>query len=327
MLLPSYKGSTFRGGILTAFKKSVCVMPDGKCDVCPLTANCSYYSLFEPHQLASGRGVPMPYLIEPPLIERRAFDVGDCLEFSVVLIGKATVYWKLLIFAVKRLGETSGIGGRVDGRRGRYQLKQVDLVALDKSRIPVYTADWDFQPVEDAPLSGEPVTLTSEQVGQLSNFSCELSMDGLPHEQATLQFLTPARLIENAKANSLSHKRLVTEFDFAFLMRELIRRLGDLSEAYCDGISLDWSPLQQSADAIQMEKQEIHWQDWERYSNRKRSRMKLGGLMGMLKLEGNLGPFLPYLRLGQWLHLGKQTTFGLGMYRLKVGHKEPFDRS
>ena len=293
-------------------------MPDGKCEICPLTANCSYYSLFEPHRLPSGRGVPMPYLIEPPLIERRAFDIGDCLEFSVVLIGKATVSWKLLIFAVKQLGETSGIGQRVDGHRGRYQLKHVDSVALDGSRRPVYSTDLDLQPVEQTPLKGKPITLTSEQIGQLSNVNCQLSMDELPHKQASLQFLTPARLIEDVKDNLSPHKRLVTEFDFAFLMRELIRRMGNLSEAYCGGISLDWKRFQQSAAAIQMEKQGLYWKDWERYSNRKRSRMKLGGLIGGLKLQGNLALFLPYLRLGEWLHLGKQTTFGLGMYRLNV---------
>ena len=35
-------------------------------------------------------------------------------------------------------------------------------------------------------------------------------------------------------------------------------------------------------------------------------------------LEGEVGPFLPALHLGQWLHVGKETVFGMGQYRLEM---------
>jgi CRISPR/Cas system endoribonuclease Cas6 (RAMP superfamily) len=34
--------------------------------------------------------------------------------------------------------------------------------------------------------------------------------------------------------------------------------------------------------------------------------------------EGDLGPFLPLLRLGELLHVGKHATFGLGRYEVDV---------
>ena len=37
---------------------------------------------------------------------------------------------------------------------------------------------------------------------------------------------------------------------------------------------------------------------------------------GRWTLRGNLAPFLPALHLGQWLHIGKETVFGLGRYAL-----------
>ena len=33
-------------------------------------------------------------------------------------------------------------------------------------------------------------------------------------------------------------------------------------------------------------------------------------------LEGDLAPLLPWLRLGQWLHVGKNATMGMGHYAL-----------
>jgi hypothetical protein len=44
--------------------------------------------------------------------------------------------------------------------------------------------------------------------------------------------------------------------------------------------------------------------------------MALGGAVGTWHLEGELAPFIPLLHLGQWLHVGKNATFGLGRYTL-----------
>ena len=143
-LLPPYKGSALHGGVTNAFKKAVCVMPHGRCAECPLSDNCSYYSLFCYHYSLSGRGVPHAYVIQPPQTERRAFDVGDELSFSVILIGKATSLWKLLVFAVKRLGEQSGIGRRIDGKRGGYVLLSVDSSGINGHKVRVYSGEDDF---------------------------------------------------------------------------------------------------------------------------------------------------------------------------------------
>lgn len=63
---------------------------------------------------------------------------------------------------------------------------------------------------------------------------------------------------------------------------------------------------------IALEKSNLSWMDWERYSNRQRERMKLGGVVGKINFTGSLGKFLPYLHLAEHIHVGKETTFGLG---------------
>jgi CRISPR/Cas system endoribonuclease Cas6 (RAMP superfamily) len=44
--------------------------------------------------------------------------------------------------------------------------------------------------------------------------------------------------------------------------------------------------------------------------------MKLGGLIGDITFEGNITPFLPFLTLGRYIHVGKGTSFGLGKYEI-----------
>ena len=57
-------------------------------------------------------------------------------------------------------------------------------------------------------------------------------------------------------------------------------------------------------------------------SSRQRQEMTLGGVLGRWTLSGDsavLAQLWPWLWLGQWLHLGKNATVGLGGYRLAWG--------
>jgi CRISPR/Cas system endoribonuclease Cas6 (RAMP superfamily) len=46
--------------------------------------------------------------------------------------------------------------------------------------------------------------------------------------------------------------------------------------------------------------------------------MKFGGLIGSITYEGKFDKFLPLLKLGEFIHIGKNTTFGLGKYKINV---------
>ena len=50
--------------------------------------------------------------------------------------------------------------------------------------------------------------------------------------------------------------------------------------------------------------------------------MKLGGFVGQVTYAGDLEPFLPLLRLGTLVHIGKGTTFGLGKYEVVSENRE-----
>ena len=74
--------------------------------------------------------------------------------------------------------------------------------------------------------------------------------------------------------------------------------------------------LIEQARKVQTVKRALYWHDWERYSNRQKTRMKLGGFMGEITYKGDFEPFLPYIRLGEYVHVGKGSSFGLGRYRI-----------
>jgi CRISPR/Cas system endoribonuclease Cas6 (RAMP superfamily) len=44
--------------------------------------------------------------------------------------------------------------------------------------------------------------------------------------------------------------------------------------------------------------------------------MKLGGFLGELVLQGKMGDWIPLLSLGEFVHVGKGATFGLGKFRV-----------
>ncbi|MCE8429907.1 MAG: CRISPR system precrRNA processing endoribonuclease RAMP protein Cas6 [Candidatus Methanoperedens sp.] len=45
-------------------------------------------------------------------------------------------------------------------------------------------------------------------------------------------------------------------------------------------------------------------------------KLKMGGFLGEITFEGDLNEFMPFLKLGEYLHIGKGTVFGLGKYEI-----------
>jgi len=134
----------------------------------------------------------------------------------------------------------------------------------------------------------------------------------------TLHFHTPLRLQDNGRAVPPD------KLDAERLLMQLMRRLALLAEFHGNGSpGWDFKALKQAAATIASQKQ-LKWQDWTRRSSRQQQTMQLGGAIGRWTLQGELTPFLPALHLGQWLHVGKETVFGLGRYTLEdISAKTP----
>ncbi len=292
--LPEYKGAVFRGGFGYAFRKVVCIQRANKdCTDCMIRKSCVYSYIFETplpddaEVLRLYKTVPHPFVLEPPLDDNRIIEKYSETEFNLILIGKAIDYLPYFIFTFNELGKT-GIGRD----RSRFTLKKVESITADDSRIPIYNHQ------EQILESGYHV-INPEQL--------------IKHEQTNeieLKFITPLRVKFDGKITS--------NIEFHIILRNLLRRISSLSIFHCGKkYECDYTALIEEAKKIETTKNKLKWYDWERFSTRQKQKMNLGGLVGSITVNGNLNPFLQLLRLGEYIHVGKNTSFGLGRYEIK----------
>ncbi|MDY6856503.1 MAG: hypothetical protein SWO11_17730, partial [Thermodesulfobacteriota bacterium] len=126
LILPTYKGSTFRGGFGHAFKNAMCNARTGNCLECKDRYGCVYYYVFETANPSKAGGnlknmqIPHPFVIEPSLDKSEHFGLDDELSFNLILIGKAIDYIPYFVLAFEELGRM-GIGKN----KGKYRLEEV----------------------------------------------------------------------------------------------------------------------------------------------------------------------------------------------------------
>ncbi|MGB9716175.1 MAG: CRISPR system precrRNA processing endoribonuclease RAMP protein Cas6, partial [Thermodesulfovibrionales bacterium] len=111
---------------------------------------------------------------------------------------------------------------------------------------------------------------------------------------------------------------LTLDLEFHILIRNLLRRLSLLSYFHCGGepAELDFKKIIEMAKRVNLKERNLRWYDWERYSTRQDTRMKMGGFVGDIIFEGYIEPFMPFIKAGEILHVGKGTSFGLGKYEI-----------
>jgi hypothetical protein len=67
---------------------------------------------------------------------------------------------------------------------------------------------------------------------------------------------------------------------------------------------------------------DLGWALWERRSNRQRRQIEMDGLIGEASLRDVPPSVLAWLLAGQWLGVGKSTSFGLGRYAVEALDEE-----
>lgn len=289
--LPDYTGSILRGAFGHALRQLACMTRQKECAGCPLIASCPYPAVFAPpppasHKLQKFSQLPVPYVIEPPAWGSRVLAEGETLAFHQVLIGQALQELPLIILAWRRaLARGVGPGdGTADLRRVVHcgQAGEHEIHRPEAGTIATHAQTIALHRTDD--------TATTDTV--------------------ILHFETPLRLQQNGRA--LAPERLQART----LLMALTRRASLLAEFHADGpLTSDFPALSAAAAPIREEKR-LTWLDWTRFSSRQKQQMTLGGVVGTWRLEGPLAPFAPFLKLGEWLHVGKEASFGLGQYRL-----------
>ncbi len=226
--------------------------------------------------------VANPYVIIPPESEKDIYPEGEKLNFQILLLGEAVQYAQQLVNAIKGIGEL-GLGAL------RYPFKLEKIThGLDQRVI------W-----EDG--SFYEISVRSEV----------LPCYYLPEvRRLRIHMLTPLRIRRNGE--------LLDKLDFPTIIRNITRRMEMITGRYggwsdkteagrIRTLSQDVSTVKERLESVSM----------ERYSNRLGKKMDFDGLMGDIWFEGEITPFIPWLFAAQILHIGRNTTFGMGRIQVE----------
>ncbi len=225
--LPGYLGSTLRGALGWALKKSSCALRRQQCESCLLREQCAYAWIFETEKYRAGDGRPVnarphPFILQPGIDNAEEKQPGESFQFSLLLLDRANDFLPQLVYAIRHMGE-SGIGS---GRR--HGLGRFSLNTITTENQSIYTND-------------EQVLHTPEntKIIRLEN--------GYDDDTQTVQVTlhTPLRL---KKGN-----RLNRDLPFHVLVRAGLRRIAALEEAYGGGEpDLDYRGLVDRAQQIEI---------------------------------------------------------------------------
>ena len=101
--------------------------------------------------------------------------------------------------------------------------------------------------------------------------------------------------------------------EFAVLFARLRDRISTLRALYQGGpLEINFKGMAERAASVRMTRCEITHVDAERVSRNTGKRHSLGGFVGFAEYSGDLSEFLPYLEIGRYTGVGRQTVWGKG---------------
>jgi hypothetical protein len=296
LFFPVYKsGNIVRGAFGGIFRRLVCIPGCHDAKTCGIRADCPYARVFEP-RAARGEGPsgladwPRPFVFRAAHLDGRTIPRGEDFHFDVHIFDvrdPALPYFALAFAQLARDGLGPG--------RGLAELTSVDQLDLNEETVArVFAGDKSRMRDLAAPnimeLSPAPERVTRVRV----------------------RFVTPTEL----KAGS----QVVERPEFGILLGRLRDRISTLRAFYGAGpLEIDFRAMGERAAQVRMTRCDLQQTQVDRLSSRTGQRHPLAGFVGEAEYEGDLSEFLPYLKAGRWVGVGRQTVWGKGELEVRAG--------
>ena len=124
--------------------------------------------------------------------------------------------------------------------------------------------------------------------------------------QVTIQFMTPTLLRAGGEVSRRP--------EFHHLFKRLRDRINALNIFFGGGpVDATFGTRRTRRESANISST-IQWIDRFRTSSKTKQRHELSGFIGEATYEGEVGEFLPWLALGELVHVGKHTAWGNGRY-------------
>ena len=283
-VMPRYKASAIRGGMGEMMLRANCIR-DRDCEKCDFESECIVrrvmYSKMEIQPKFMSSGDSVGYVTECEDY-REEFTVGDEWKFNLILFGKNIVYFSQYMSALYALG-MNGIGKE----RSRFEIVSVTNT---KGREL---------------LRGNDIAMAEYKVETISDYITfrKKQMDREPF-CGEIKFKTPLTL----KYRGELLREIAIEPVF-----EAARRRVYMLDCF-EGIENNM--MQEEVEYPAVLAEEHRGVSVRRYSTHSDSAMNLQGIEGMMKVEGMADELLETLLAGELVHIGKNTSFGFGRYRI-----------
>jgi hypothetical protein len=283
-------GNIFRGALGDQLRSIACRPECPGAKTCPHREACAYARFFEPVLDSGPSGLadpPRPFVLRPGFIEGQSIQRGRTLSLDVHIFDPRTPFLPHLIAALAQLAR-SGLGPG----RGRANLDSV--YCLNASQQPGTIVFHRGRMMIDA--LPEPLHLPLDATGESV-------------QRLRIRFASPIEL--------KSEGHTASPLDFPVLIARLRDRIAALDHLYGSGaVRFDWNALSEAAAQVRTVASSLHADHIERRSAKTRQVHPIGGFTGTVEYEGEIGPFLPLLRVGRWTGAGRQTVWGKGAYEL-----------
>ncbi|MBL8142645.1 MAG: CRISPR system precrRNA processing endoribonuclease RAMP protein Cas6 [Acidobacteria bacterium] len=295
--LPAFPGSMIRGLLGWGLKDVLCSRESAaRCEQCHLADACRYPALFEPalHPAGLVPGVAdpsPPFVIAFPESFPRAVEACDTLTFTVTLFGRSAQYASDYIAAFFAAATR---GYRLGDRGGPFGVGRVSVAFPDNRWQEVSPSDRLTLDDISLPLSQLAGPETTSHPGRL-----------------TVEFVTPIRLKTDNHVTGSPR--------FGVLVDRLADRVARILGTWH---GIEWLEHRREfcrdAHAVRAISSTARRMHVTRHSNRQRTSMDLPGVQGAVTYEGPVSAYLPILRLGEFLHVGKNTSAGFGRIRVSA---------
>jgi len=285
-LVPS-KIAALQSAFAKNFRHVVCNQKRRECALCAVYSECPYYRVFLSSRTGKYQGGKAePFVLELPFGNKTSYQPGETLAVGLVLIEDTSKYLPHFISSLQELGET------IDKALGSLRL--VGVVGVN-------------------PLSNNCLLASLPERGQ--PYSGELSFSGAELERAASYLNTAVISVDYVTVTRLRQGNQVAErAEFSVLIRNLLRRVRALGLHQGDVRLENFLGLVRKAQQVYTVSDYTRWVDLRRPNRRATGKQLSGGLMGQVTYRGDLAPFLTLLKLGELLHVGWLSGFGLGKY-------------
>lgn len=299
---PAYLGGLFRGGFGKYYRDLICATGALACTGCPHLQSCGYSRVFEtpvdPSRMAVLRKyphAPHPFVLRPPASpDSRCVSPGQQMLLGVTLIGPGLHYLSHFLRVFDEMGRNGRFGGKF---RLETAVDCRGVVVFQHGRIRSRPQVWEM-----------PGSVRSECGAD----GCQDFADVF--SGFALEFETPLRMRTDGEYNESP--------DFLAVARALLRRVSLLEALYGTG---DFRPqvhrLMEIAERMKVRKGEYRRFAWSRMSGRgdARRHVPMDGVVGRLDVVCDRSAWeswMPWIRLGEVIHIGNGASMGLGGYRV-----------